>query len=314
MPYHHIPVMTREVVHYLNCESGKIYVDCTLGGSGHSMAILNRILPNGVLIGIDQDKDAIRNANTVLMPYTSNIHLFHDNFINLAEILSSLNISSVNGILLDLGVSLHQIESSGRGFSFTRDEPLDMRMNPESGTTAENLINRLEEKALSKLLKDYGEEPRARQIARGIVKKRKQGAIKSSRQLAQVVIDTLPKRSSSRQKRIHPATRVFMALRIAVNKELDCLAAFMENAVTFLKTGGRLCVISFHSLEDRIVKHRIKAFEKACVCPPDFPKCICDKKRTGRSLTKKIIRPTAKEIERNPMARSARLRVLEKIA
>lgn len=313
MPYIHIPVMLSEVVHYLNCTPGKTYIDCTLGGSGHSMAILEKIMPTGMLIGIDQDPDAIRNATTVLRPYRQNIHLIHDNFINLPEILSNLKITAVDGILLDLGVSLHQIESSGRGFSFKRDEPLDMRMNTESRTTAENLINTLEEKKLSKLFKDYGEEPRARQIARKIVRERQRKAIKSSKRLAQIVTEALPKRPST-GKRIHPATRVFMALRIAVNRELECLESFMENAVSFLKTGGRLCVLSFHSLEDRIVKRRIKALEKACTCPPDFPKCVCNKIRVVRSLTKKVVRPTAEEIALNPMARSTKLRAAEKIA
>lgn len=312
MPYHHIPVMPSEVIHYLNCTPGKTYVDCTLGGSGHATAILKSILPGGVLVGIDQDADAIRNAATVLLPYRSNIHLIHDNFINLPEILSTLSIAAVDGILLDLGVSLHQIEASGRGFSFKADEPLDMRMNTASRTTAESLINTLEEKDLSQLFKAYGEEPRARQIARKIVRERQRGAIASSRQLARIVTGTIPKHRSG-GKKIHPATRVFMALRIAVNRELECLESFMENAATLLQTGGRLCVLSFHSLEDRIVKHRLKSLEKGCSCPPDFPKCVCNKKPVVRSLTRKAVTPSAGEVAANPMARSAKLRAAEKI-
>lgn len=312
MPYLHIPAMLREVLHYLNCTPGKTYVDCTLGGSGHAVAILEKIMPTGVLIGIDQDMDAIRNARAVLTPYRQNTHLIHDNFTNLPEILSNLNIAAVDGILLDLGVSLHQIESSGRGFSFRKDEPLDMRMNTESPTTAGDLVNSLEEKKLSALFRDCGEEPRARQIARKIIRERRQGAIKSSKQLARIVAEAIPKRSLA-GKRIHPATRVFMALRIAVNRELECLQSFMEHAATLLKTGGRLCVLSFHSLEDRIVKRRIKALEKGCVCPPDFPVCVCNKTRGVRSLTPRVVRPSAEEIAVNPMARSTRLRAAEKL-
>jgi len=312
MPYKHIPVMCREVIQYLNCTPGKIYVDCTLGGSGHSMAILEKIIPDGLLIGIDQDEDAIINAKKVLKPYAVNIHLFHDNFVHLSKILSKLNIAAVDGILLDLGISLHQLESSGRGFSFKKDEPLDMRMNLESSITAEHLINTLGEKNLSEIFRAYGEENRARRIAREIVRVRKKKAIKSSRQLADIVSDTVPKRASLTQ-RIHPATRIFMALRIAVNRELECLESFFETAVDLLKSGGRLCVLSFHSLEDRIVKHRIKALERRCICPPGLPKCGCNKKRVVHNMTKKVVRPTKEEIAINPMARSAKLRALEKI-
>ncbi len=304
--------MLNEAIQFLNCKPGKIYVDCTLGGSGHSMAILGKITPDGVLIGIDQDQDAIVNAKRVLKPYAFNIRLFHDNFVNLPSILSKLSIAAVDGILLDLGISLQQLESSGRGFSFKRDEPLDMRMNPESGVTAENLANTLGEDRLSKIFKEYGEERWARRIAREIVKVRKKKPITSSRQLAQVVSDTVPGRASSGQ-RIHPATRVFMALRIAVNRELECLDSFMKNAVNYLNLGGRLCVLSFHSLEDRIVKHRMKGFEQKCTCPPKLPVCICDKKQVARSLAKKVVRPAEEEIAVNPMARSAKLRAIERI-
>ena len=312
MPYKHIPVMLNEVIQFLNCKPGNIYVDCTLGGSGHSMAILERIIPDGVLIGIDQDKDAVINAKTVLQPYAFNIRLFHDNFVNLPSILSKLSIAAVDGILLDLGISLQQLESSGRGFSFKKDEPLDMRMNPELGVTAENLANTLGEDSLSKIFKSYGEERWARRIAREIVKVRKKNPITSSRQLAHVVSDAVPKRTLSSQ-RIHPATRVFMALRIAVNKELECLDSFMKNAVNYLNLGGRICVLSFHSLEDRIVKHRMKGFEQKCTCPPKLPVCICDKKQVARTLSKKVVRPTEEEIAANPMARSAKLRAIERI-
>jgi len=312
MLYRHIAVMLKETVDYLNCKPGKIYVDCTLGGSGHAKAICKEITPEGLLIGIDQDNDSIRNAKKVLKPYESIVRIFHDNFVNLPVILRQLNISAVDGILLDLGISFHQIESSGRGFSFNKDEPLDMRMNAASGPTAEDLINSVSEKDLRHIFKIYGEERRARQIARRIIQVRGQKEISSSKQLAQIVCDAIPKRARVHQ-RIHPATRVFMALRIAVNKELDRLEAFMENVVDLLNPKGRLCVLSFHSLEDRIVKHRLKTLEKGCICPPDFPKCVCNKKKAIRILTPKVLRPTKEEIAVNPRARSTRLRAIEKL-
>ena len=312
MLYQHITVMLRETVDYLNCKPGKIYVDGTLGGSGHAKAICEKIAPEGLLVGIDQDNDSIRNAKKVLKPYESIVRIFHDNFVNLPAILGQLNISAVDGILLDLGISFHQIESSGRGFSFNKDEPLDMRMNAASGPTVEDLIISVSEKDLRHIFKIYGEERRARQIARRIIQVRRQKEISSSKQLAQIVCDAIPKRARVHQ-RIHPATRVFMALRIAVNKELDRLEAFMENVVDLLNPKGRLCVLSFHSLEDRIVKHRLKTLEKGCICPPDFPKCVCNKKKAIRILTPKVLRPTKEEIAVNPRARSTRLRAIEKL-
>lgn len=312
MPFKHIPVMLPQVLHYLNCKQGKIYVDCTLGGSGHARAICEKIVPDGVLIGIDQDIDAIQNATKVLKQYDLSIHLFHENFVDLPELLRQLRIAAVDGILLDLGISLHQLESSGRGFSFNKEEPLDMRMNIEASTKAEDLINSMEEKSLRNIFQEYGEERWAGQIARKIVTQRQRKAIRSSAELAQIICDAVPKKASFNQK-IHPATRVFMALRIAVNRELERLDLFMENVADLLNPKGRLCVLSFHSLEDRIVKHRIKALEKTCVCPPDFPKCVCTQKKIVRSLTKKVVRPTKDEIEINPMARSSKLRAFEKI-
>jgi len=304
--------MPKEVVYYLNCRPGKIFVDGTIGGCGHAGKICEKILPDGLLIGIDQDMDAITNAEKILGIYASNIRLFHGNFIHLPDYLSQLKIAAVDGILLDLGVSLHQIENSGRGFSFRADEPLDMRMDKQSGETAENLINNLSAEDLRNLFKDYGEERWAKQIAHKIVKARTQKKIRTSKQLAQMVIDAIPGHALSKQK-IHPATRVFMALRIAVNQELDRLKAFMDQAVDFLNPGGRLCVLSFHSLEDRIVKHRLKALEKGCSCPPRLPKCVCGQFPQVSILTKKVVRPSTEEVIANPMARSTRLRAAEKL-
>jgi len=304
--------MLNEVVNYLNCRPGKVYVDGTLGGCGHARAICEKIIPGGTFIGIDQDIDAISNAETVLKDYSSNIHLFHGNFISLPEFLNRLQIKFIDGILLDLGMSQHHIENSGRGFSFSKDEPLDMRMDIESPLTAEKIVNTLPQAELQKLFKEYGEERRAKQIARNIVKKRQQEKIETSQQLAQIIINTTPAQAASKQK-IHPATRVFMALRIAVNRELERLETFLEHAVDLLNPGGRLCVLSFHSLEDRIVKQRFKALEKGCTCPPKLPQCVCGQEPQLRILTKKVVRPTEEEIAANPMARSTRLRAAEKL-
>lgn len=312
MSYRHIPAMLNEVVNYLNCRPGNVYVDGTLGGCGHARAICEKIFPGGRFIGIDQDIDAISNAETVLKDYTSNIHLFHGNFISLPEFLTQLEIDRVDGILLDLGLSLHHIENSGRGFSFRKDEPLDMRMDIQSPQTAENLINNLSQSELQKLFKEYGEERRAKQITRKIIKIRRQKKIQTSRQLAQIIVDSIPAQAAFKQK-IHPATRVFMALRIAVNRELERLETFLEYAVDLLNPGGRLCVLAFHSLEDRIVKQRFKALEKGCTCPPQLPQCVCGQEPQLRILTKKVVRPTAEEIAANPKARSTRLRAAEKI-
>jgi 16S rRNA (cytosine1402-N4)-methyltransferase len=312
MSYRHIPAMLNEVVFYLNCRPGKIYVDGTLGGAGHAGAICDKITPGGVFIGIDQDIDAINHAKTALQNLSLHVHLIHGNFVRLPEFLSQLNIDAVDGLLLDLGLSLHQLEASGRGFSFRKEEPLDMRMDIQTPETAEMLVNNLAQDDLQKIFKEYGEERWAGQIARSIEKIRRQKKISTSKQLAQIVVDSIPGRAVSKQK-IHPATRVFMALRIAVNRELERLEAFMKDAADFLTPGGRLCVLSFHSLEDRIVKHRLKALEKGCTCPPQLPRCICGQKPQVRILTRKVIRPTAEEIAVNPMARSTRLRAAEKI-
>jgi 16S rRNA (cytosine1402-N4)-methyltransferase len=304
--------MPAEVLQYLDCRPGNIHVDGTLGGAGHALTILKKIMPDGLLIGIDQDRDAIRNAENVLGDYAANVRLFHGNFVRMPDFLSQLNIAGVDSILLDLGLSLYQIESSGRGFSFMADEPLDMRMDITARTKAEDIVNGAEEKSLRRIFGEYGEERWARRIAREIVAGRKRQKISSSRQLAEIVKAAVPKKAALSQ-RIHPATRVFMALRIAVNRELDVLASFLDDVLNYLNPKGRLCVLSFHSLEDRIVKHRIKTLAKGCSCPPQFPQCVCGRTKMVRVLTPKPVRPTAAEIGKNPMARSARLRAFEKL-
>jgi 16S rRNA (cytosine1402-N4)-methyltransferase len=313
MAYNHIAVMVKEVIHYLNVRSGKIYVDCTLGGAGHSRAILDKMMPEGFLVGIDQDKDAIDNAKKVLNAYAPQIALFHENFINIKSVLSQLNITKVDGILADLGISFHQLAQSGRGFTFQRDEPLDMRMDTDSVLTAGDIVNNADEKKLSDIFFRYGEERWSRQIALNIVKDRKVKAIQTSFELVRIVLDSIPKKFISKPQRIHPATRVFMALRIAVNHELERLESFLDITADILNPEGRLCILSFHSLEDRIVKHKIKALEKGCTCPPAFPQCVCFSEKKLRFLTKKPVRPTEQEVEINPMARSTRLRAAERI-
>ena len=312
MRYHHTSAMPVEAIGYLNCHPGGSYVDCTLGGAGHASQICNRILPGGTLIGIDQDIDAVRNARKVLAPCKANVNIFHDNFVNLPSILDRLKISAVDGILLDLGLSLHQLEASGRGFSFNRDEPLDMRMNTDSGITAGDLVNNESEATLASIFRDYGEERRAKSIARRVVNERKKHPIQSSGQLAKIIIDALPKKLRH-GRRIHPATQVFMALRIAVNRELEVLQKFLGFVVDYLKPGGRLCVLSFHSLEDRMVKQCFVALARECICPPALPQCVCRHKPIVQILTRKVIRPTPEEIANNPMARSTKLRAIEKL-
>ena len=312
MTYQHIPAMPNEVVKFLNCQPGKIYADCTLGGSGHARAICRKISPDGLLIGIDQDRDAITNAQRVLQPFASHIRLFHGNFIRLPEFLAELNLTAVDGILLDLGVSQHHFEKSGRGFSFQKDEPLDMRMNIQATETAAHYANQLAESELHKIFREYGEERWAKRIAREIIRTRKNEKIETSRQLARIVSSVIPKKVAREQK-IHPATRIFMALRIAVNKELEVLERFMAQITDFLNPGGRLCALSFHSLEDRIVKRHLKALEKGCTCPPVLPACVCGKKPQIRLLTRRVVRPGKEEVAANPMARSTRLRAAEKI-
>lgn len=292
---------------------GKTYVDCTLGGAGHAAAIAERFMPGGFLVGIDQDQDAIKNASEVLKDYASHAALFHDNFVNIQSVLYRLGINKVDGIFADLGLSLHQLDQSGRGFSFQKDEPLDMRMDKNSDITAADIVNDADEKELSDIFFKFGEERWSRRIALNIVKTRKANPIRKSSELVKIVLDSIPKKFISGPQRIHPATRVFMALRIAVNRELDRLESFIDTAVDLLNPGGRLCILSFHSLEDRIVKHRIKALEKGCTCPSTFPKCVCGGEKKLRSLTRKPVRPTPQEVEANPMARSTKLRAAERI-
>jgi 16S rRNA (cytosine1402-N4)-methyltransferase len=303
--------MVNEIVDYLNCSPGKTYVDGTLGGGGHARAILEAIGSKGFLLGIDRDQDAIAHAGKSLHQFKPHFQLYHDNFTHLPQILSERHTTKVDGILLDLGLSLYQLEGSGRGFSFMRDEPLDMRMNPEEGVTAESLVNRLSERDLADLIARHGEERRAVRIAKRIVASRRQEKIRTSLQLAEIVKQAIPARY--RRGRIHPATRTFQAIRIAVNQELDCLERFLDVALDCLNPEGRLCILSFHSLEDRIVKDRFKTLARGCTCPPDFPKCVCGIPPQISILTKRPVRPSQAEVQANPKARSAKLRAAERL-
>jgi len=298
--------MPDEVARYLDCRPGQCVVDCTLGGAGHAADICRRIQPGGTFIGIDQDTAAIRNAEKKLPTRNIHRHLVHANFSSLPDILRKLGIGGVDAILVDLGLSLHHLEGSGRGFSFRKPEPLDMRMNPDTRVTARDIINTHSEKALKKLFLTLGEERLAGPIAKKIVAARAREPIERADQLAEIIAAAVPTAQASR--RIHPATRVFMALRIAVNRELDHLQSFMARVPEMLNPGGRICILSFHSLEDRIVKQQLRAHADPCTCPPKLPVCTCGKKPMLRLLTRKVARPSEDEVNQNPKARSTRLR------
>lgn len=313
MAFKHISAMPGEVLHFLDPGPGGTYVDGTLGGAGHARAICERIGPSGHLIGIDQDSDAIRHAEeTLKKDVQTRITLVHDNFGNLPGILSDLGAESVNGIVIDIGLSQHQLEQSGRGFSFMKDEPLDMRMNDTADVRAEDLVADLPEKELADLFFTLGEEKFSRAVAAAIVRERNKAPIKTSLRLADIVSSAIPKKAAAKQK-IHPATRVFQALRISVNNELGQLQDFLDHFADWLAPGGRLCVLSFHSLEDRLVKKKFRELEGRCTCPRDFPVCVCGATPTVKVLTRKVVRPTDEETTTNPMARSTRLRACEKI-
>ena len=312
MDFKHISAMPREVLEAIAPKPGGFYVDGTLGGGGHSSLIIERIMPGGRFIGVDQDQDAIENAQKRFGHLGDAVTLVHDNFANLPAILNRLRIEKVDGILVDIGLSQHQLDGSGRGFSFMKNEPLDMRMDKRSGVTAAELVNTLDEKALADLIFKYGEERFSRGIARSIVKKRETAPLKTTDELADIIRGAMPAKAVAKQK-IHPATRTFQALRIAVNRELERLETFMYAAPSLLNPGGRLCVLSFHSLEDRIVKQKMRALAAGCICPKDFPICTCGNTPSVKLLTRKAVRPKEDEVSANPMARSTRLRAMEKL-
>jgi 16S rRNA (cytosine1402-N4)-methyltransferase len=290
--------MVMEVLVGLNCRPGRLYVDGTVGEGGHARAILEKTVPDGELWGLDRDPEVMAGAAARLAPHTSRFRLFNRSYAELGEVLREAQVPQVAGIFLDLGLSLFSLQRSGRGFSFWGDEPLDMRFNPgEGGPTAAQLLNTASQATLEKIFRQYGEEPRAGRLARLVVQARQKAPFRTTRQLVEVIQQALGP-GGRRRGRLHIATRAFQALRIAVNRELDQLGAFLEEAPSWLEAGGRLVIISYHSLEDRLVKQRLLAAERAGVL---------------RRLTKKPQTPTPEEVRRNPRARSAKLRVAEKV-
>jgi 16S rRNA (cytosine1402-N4)-methyltransferase len=307
----HTPVMVTEVIASLRCRAATVTVDGTVGGGGHAEAILENTAPDGILIGIDADADALRTAEKRLARFGKRTILVKGNFADMETILADRRIGKVDGILLDLGVSSHQLVTAERGFSFAMDAPLDMRMDASRPTSASDLVNTLPWEELARIIRDYGEERMAGRIARAIAKGRINSAIRTTTDLASVVLRALP--PDAERQRIHPATRTFQALRIAVNDELTNLRKALADGAERLQSGGRFSVISFHSLEDRIVKNAFRAGEKGCTCPPDLPICACGGKPTMKVLTRKPVTPGDDEIGDNPRARSAKLRTAERI-
>jgi 16S rRNA (cytosine1402-N4)-methyltransferase len=305
----HTPVMVTEVIASLRCRAATVTVDGTVGGGGHAEAILENTAPDGILIGTDAD--ALRTAEKRLARFGKRTILVKGNFADMETILADRRIGKVDGILLDLGVSSHQLDTAERGFSFAMDAPLDMRMDASRPTSASDLVNTLPWEELARIIRDYGEERMAGRIARAIAKGRINSAIRTTTDLASVVLRALP--PDAERQRIHPATRTFQALRIAVNDELTNLRKALADGAERLQSGGRFSVISFHSLEDRIVKNAFRAGEKGCTCPPDLPICACGGKPTMKVLTRKPVTPGDDEIGDNPRARSAKLRTAERI-
>ena len=308
--FHHVSVLLDECIEGLAIKPEGIYVDGTLGGAGHSSQIAAR-LTTGRLIGIDRDEVALAAAGKRLAPYSDRVTLVHSNFCELASVLDQLNISGVDGILLDLGVSSPQLDDGSRGFSYMVDAPLDMRMDASDALNAHTVVNTWPYEELKRILYEYGEERFAPQIASAICKRRETAPIATTLELVDVIRSAMP--ASALREKQHPAKRSFQAIRIAVNDELNSVARVMEDAIPKLNPGGRLAVITFHSLEDRIVKNAMAAAAKGCTCPPSFPVCVCGKKPKVKIITRKPIVSGEEELERNPRARSAKLRICEKL-
>lgn len=303
--------MVNEVITSLLNDPDGFYVDGTVGGGGHSEAIIKGISNKGRLICLDRDSAAIRFSRARLKPYAERVICLKANYADLKNILKDLKIRGAQGIILDLGMSSYQLDHSGRGFSFNRDEPLDMRMDLNDEIDAKQLINSLSEKEIERILRDYGEEKRARSVSKSIVKERSKAPIESSLQLAKLIRALIPRPRRTGAK--DPATRTFQALRIAVNKELENLKLFLGMVPPILEPGGRLVVITYHSLEDRIVKQAMRDWEKGCLCPPGLPICTCGGRPLFKRVFKKGLKPEKREIEDNPRARSAILRAAERI-
>ncbi|MGZ6260940.1 MAG: 16S rRNA (cytosine(1402)-N(4))-methyltransferase RsmH [Candidatus Limnocylindrales bacterium] len=308
----HLPVMVEEVMAALSPVAGSFMVDATVGGGGHAVRILEATSPDGRLLGLDADPAAIARTARRLAPYAERVTLRQTNFAHLGDVAPEAGFAVVDGILLDLGLSSHQLADTTRGFSFRADGPLDLRFDPSGGRPASALVNELDAPALERLLREFGEEPFARRIGRAIVRARQDRPIATALQLAAIVEGAVPGRRGPR--RIHPARRTFQALRIAVNEELETLPTALAAALELLKPGGRLAVLSYHSLEDRIVKRFVAAERRGCTCPPELPVCVCGRAPRLRPVGAAPSRPTPEEIVRNPRARSARLRAAERLA
>ena len=311
MEFHHISVLLNECIDNLNIRPDGIYVDGTMGGGGHSLGIAKR-LTTGRLICIDQDPNAHEAAGKRLAEYKDRITFVRDNFGNIKSILDSLGIEKIDGMLLDIGVSSHQLDEAERGFSYQQDAPLDMRMNPDRPFSAYDVVNGYDEDELDRVIFTYGEERWARRIAQFIVKEREAKPIETTGELVDIIKKAVPK--GARKDGPHPAKRTFQAIRIEVNGELEVLQRAIDDVAARLAVGGRLCIITFHSLEDRIVKEAFRKQENPCICPPHFPVCVCGKKPLGRVITRKPILPSKEELEENPRSRSAKLRVLEGVS
>lgn len=311
MEYHHIPVLLAEVLQQLNCNRGSTIVDCTLGGAGHTEAILKSITPEGFLLGIDADDAAIEAAQVRLARFSQQFLLVRGNFSELDKILTRAGLAEVDGFLFDLGLSSAQIDAVERGFTYKADAPLDMRMDRTSKLTAAEVVNRYEKADLTRIIRQYGEERWASRVADFIAKRRSRQEIKTSGQLVDIIKQAIP--ASARRQGGNPAKRTFQALRIEVNQELTNLKIALDCVTKRLRIGGRVVIISYHSLEDRIVKDWMRQRAKGCICPPQMPICVCGEQPELKVLTAKAIRPTAGEIEKNPRARSARLRAAQRI-
>lgn len=310
MEFHHVSVLLNEVIEGLNIKEDGIYVDGTLGGAGHSLEIVKR-LKSGILVGIDQDEFALNKAGQVLDEFKDRVKLIHNNYENIDKVLEELGLGQVDGILLDLGVSSHQLDEESRGFSHNKDAPLDMRMDNTADLTAWDVVNKYSKEDLEKIIWDYGEDRWAKRIAEFIVNERMEKPIDTTLELVTVIKKAIPK--AVRMEGHHPGKKTFQAIRIEVNRELEVLKNSIDKMVDLLKPGGRLVIITFHSLEDRIVKEAFKELFKDCICPAEFPECKCNKKREIQIITRKPIVASNKELEINPRSRSAKLRIAEKL-
>ena len=307
--FNHVSVLLNECIENLNIKPDGIYVDGTMGGAGHSLEIVKKLSEKGMLIGIDRDEEALTVAKERLKEF-NNVKYVHDNHDNIDEIIKNLNIKGVDGILLDLGVSSYQIDEKTRGFTYMDDGPLDMRMDKSQKLTAEYIVNNYKEQDLARIIFEYGEEKFSRKIARNICEYRKNKKIETTGELVKIIEKSIP--GKFREKNSHPAKRTFQAIRIEVNNEIEPLYNTIKNSITALNSKGRLCVITFHSLEDRMVKKAYVDAEGKCTCPKDLPYCVCGNVSLGKIITKKPILPTEKEMQENSRSRSAKLRVFER--